>query len=358
MANITDKYPDNVGDGYFVDSIPSFYQSCDYAAPVQVGDTLRFQFNVNPTLVNVATMTVQLIKLSTGAVAETFSVDYAWINGAYYNLTLSTIVHSGVGEHYVKITMPPVTGSTTLYAYSEKLNLKTLWANTVLLEYTNTGIDNEFFTLDQSGAMWPFYIRFNGGFRPEEYTPSNVSNVFADQNQTFIPLSGEAWNVQKLTVGNNKGIPNYVHQILNRVIFECDTLKFNGVSMCRGESSAWEQSEKLQNWAKSVWKIDLVETPNAEVELYEQDLIVIDDEIEIQSADFVIGDLTGGNLIINTAVDASPLFVVIHIQPVINDSPTQLYGVTTITDQQFSVNLADIPADATDLDYDFYYLNI
>jgi hypothetical protein len=327
------------GGTYWKDSNPFFESDTVYVNKWQQRDILRLQIYLNPTYINIAETFITLNTCTTGVLIDTFTPEVAWIDGNFVCVTFSLTLPAITGDYFVKMSIKSVAG-TYEYYYSEPINIKATQPGTVLLIYRCEGIQHDVFFIDHSGGEIWFYFRILGGFRSKDFAPASVSNVYADQSNSFTLLSGIPYVTKKLTIGDNNGIPNYVADLVNR-IFCCEETYIDNVLFSKTENSTLEQSEFSERFPKGIWKIELAETPNTEVTEYPFIRPFKDIDTLVESDTFVIEPLTGDDPIIGITVPTGhiPLFAVI-VSPTYD---TYVTGLKILSPTSVSVNIAGLP---------------
>lgn len=248
-----------IDDKYWRDMLADFEKADYYAMPVQWNDVLRMQIDVDNTKINVATMYVGLYDCKYNQIQGLFNADMVWLNGDYINITSSLVVPEVTGYYYVKIVMPKLTTGDVVM-YSEPLWIKQEHKNTSLIEVTCDGIKQDVFFTNHSGNNLVFSKRVKGGFRVEDFETKADVSVFVGQTHSYSIVNGVAFNEYTFIVGDNKGVPNYEIDIINRMLL-CEYLTINDVSYCRNGDSGFEKTNS-PNWGKQIWRIKLGEAVN------------------------------------------------------------------------------------------------
>lgn len=116
-----------------------------------------------------------------------------------------------------------------------------LTPNTIQLEYTNTNNQQAFGAVfDVSGTMRTFRMRVEGGVKSDGRQLAVENEQFRTQRQEPINLYSVPYEKKTLTIGDNEGVPFEIARLLNN-IFCLSSVKINGVSYTRSESSIPEQ---------------------------------------------------------------------------------------------------------------------
>lgn len=249
------------GAGFFEIDLPDIEEQVRYFQKFKTADEIRVQLwaritddtGANPsfvaTLVNsdgVAVSTVTIYSALTGVEDESL---------LFYRCKFPLSGITVMGVHYVSIAVTD-SGSTRTYI-SEPIDIQTEHENTVYLTYTNSriGFDVNFKATDAT-----FYIRVEGGFWEENFTPASKDLVYFNQSHDAVVLSSIPFTVRKLTIGDAYGIPNWLADKVNRV-FACDSVLVDGVAYCKNDGAKMEPVREKQ-YPMASWNIDLVESVN------------------------------------------------------------------------------------------------
>lgn len=341
-----------VGSTYWADDIPSFEVATTYINPWQQGDTIRFQVDILTSLINVSLATIKLRECSFHQVVDTFTPECAYADGSYICVVVSCQMPAVTGQHYIDIELPFLSGGITLHRYSEMIDIRAVQPLSALIEYTNSGIDHDVFFLDHSGTPTPFYYRVFGGFRSVDDMPGSTSNIFVDQPNSFTALSGTAFNLRKFTLGGGQGVPNYIAGLVNRIIFCCDSLKINDQTYCRTEASAWEKADSSDRFPKSIYRIELAESPNAESEVLSYMPTVTSGTLAATLGTFEADDITQGIVSVTTSAIANPLQAIIY--PDVTNYQTQMVLMLPQSTTQFDLTVGKLPTGT----YNFVILHV
>lgn len=340
------RFRGSLVDQYYSDAIPFFEYKHEHFQPWQHGDTIRVQFSVSTDFVDISAPEtwVTLNSCTHDVVAGSFIPEVVrFVSGMTYNYTFVMNVPAVTGYYFIKIKLPDTTLTSYYYWYSEGLNIKATHEGTVLLKYTCDGVFHDMYFEYPSLNNIEFYHRFKGGFKSKDITPSSVSNIFADQSHSMTILSAIPYNVKKLTIGDNYGIPNYEIDFLNRA-FCCETITIDGVSVCKTETGI-EQIEYAENVSKGVWKIELAESPNDESITYSYLRPAISDEpvVIIDLDDIIVTHDVHDMTVIDIplAPSAHPSIAVL-IDSLYNTYPI---GVQINSPTQIALNLTDFKPD-------------
>lgn len=124
---------------------------------------------------------------------------------------------------------------------------------TVLLEYKNS--ENDF---DIYFAGYQFALRCEGGFYMKNYNPKSTDSIYQSQTNDFVLLKSSPYSTQNINIGGIRGIPDWLHEIVNRA-FSCNSLLINGISYTKYMEATWQPTEADGVPFRS-WIIEVVKT--------------------------------------------------------------------------------------------------
>lgn len=257
----------NTDELYWADKYPRFEAQKYYSQKWQQNDTIRFQFFMYIPLVDLNNIMIELRDTTYNQTVKVFSGEYFWPWQTYYgNLTVSCdLSNVPEGCYYVSMKIQYTNGTFDLF-YSEPQNVAATQEYTVKLQYTNSGNDFDMFFLTSIYALdfIKFQMRVEGGFRSDGFQPSSLDTIYADQLQAMELLSSYPYNVRRLTIAGNKGVPEYIADKVNRIFCCTDVVVDDGLyirQMCKMNGAAFEGSIP-ERYPMGIWNIDLVETGN------------------------------------------------------------------------------------------------
>lgn len=330
----------HVGSGtYWQDTRPYFEFPAEYFNKWQQGDIIRFEVTQNIALLPTLQLTAKLISCTTGLSAGMFNGSIVFATSSHVTLVYELQLPAVTGDYYVK--MYDFNGSQNYTFYSEAINIKAVQRGTSLLKYYSDGIIHDTYWQYSDGSQVEFYFRCPGGFQSKDFAPSGVNNIFADQTNSYTLLSSIPFNTKKFTVGSNKGVPNYIADLVNR-IFSCESVYIDTVQYCKVEGATLEQVEYGDKHVTGVWKINLSEAPN-EYSNYTGLGVgdIINNEVEIFEGDQDITESFDGKLIIDlSSVNAEILYAVVY--------PTDYSNATNVIHIEMNgnnatLNIGDVP---------------
>lgn len=156
----------------------------------------------------------------------------------YNTLYEFTINPSNDGTYQAKITNEAGEISVSLPFC---LHSASYTAFTMQIEYTNANNQQAFGAVfDVSGNKRVFKTRVEGGFKSDSRQLAVENEQFRTQKQEPINLYSVPYEKRTLTIGDNEGVPFEIARLLNN-IFCLSSVKINGVSYTRSESSILEQ---------------------------------------------------------------------------------------------------------------------
>lgn len=248
-------------EGFWMDSIPDPEDPACYLQKFKSTDSVRVQFwgtitddtgsapTIVATLVDVNGVTVQTVTVysaMTGITADDlifyrFKYDLSGFDDG--TILYSVLSFTDADGERVRVSEPFIVDDTI--------------SNTVLLTYSNSrnAYDVNFGATDAI-----FYLRVEGGFWSEGFTPASKDVAYFNQSHDPQILTSIPFQVKRLTFGDGGGIPNWMADKINRV-FSCDTVLVDDVAMVKNEGAKLEPNrEKLYPMAG--WSIELLEATN------------------------------------------------------------------------------------------------
>jgi len=326
---------------YWVDSKPSHEQTMEFSNPWKIGDTFRFQIEINAFYYSMGQVSITLRTCGTGVLVANFSTINAVYNpaNATYVLTFSKALPSA-GDQYIDVKLLHAT--TYEHFYSEPIDVKATQDGTVIFTYSSYGIIKDTWFIDSAGHEILYYYRTYGGIQTKDRMPGCESNVYVDQVHTFDTLSSREFDTYKLTIGNNYGLPYPYVSLINRILGSNRTLRVNGNNVSKTGNNTLEQVEHAEKYTRGIWKVELAE-----------------DQSNMNEYSAMLPVWTGGGLGLGTLytihthdIDWNGEFHVSQLgllRCVAIDSlgETHPLDVTLISGSDYSVNLSDIPTPIT-----------
>jgi len=253
---------DNVnGTGFFENDLADVEEQVRYFQKFATTDEIRVQLWARITDDSGAdpTFTATLVN-EYGTTILTATV-YSALTGVedesllFYRFLFSLSSITTYGVHYVVVTVTDADGTRTYV--SEPIDIQTSHENTVLLTYNNRRIG---FDVNWLATNATFYFRVEGGFWEENFTPATKDVIYFNQSHDPVLLSSVPFCVQKLTIGDAFGVPNWIADKVNR-IFACSTVLVDGVGYCKNEGAKMEPAREKQ-YPMAAWTLELVEATN------------------------------------------------------------------------------------------------
>jgi hypothetical protein len=96
--------------------------------------------------------------------------------------------------------------------------------------------------------------------------PASITEDFEDQTLDESLLSSIPYRTFELIVGDAKGVPPYVIDIVNRV-FTCSDVSIDGRKFVKPKESKWDVNE-LDGYPAKGWKTELREGSNKPSRIY------------------------------------------------------------------------------------------
>lgn len=274
-CNPTKFYLSTEPEKAFHASIPSHETALHYNQKVQDDDVYYLLFGVDAGVnwtflchaIDCDGNEVKEFTIST--VEQTVTTDYD------YNQIL--VDWSTLAEGIYQIKLELTSDQNDVYTlYSEPHYLKDEWAGTILIKYANesNNFDVPFEEWGQS-----FYLRVEGGFPSEGYTPASKDTIYVDQVHNAYLLESKPYVVQKLQLAGPVGIPNWLIKIINMALSCTDlylgltiTGEFNRYSKAEG---AKLEPVRLAQYPLSGWAVDLQAIPEDFSEELAQSMVFI-----------------------------------------------------------------------------------
>jgi hypothetical protein len=164
----------------------------------------------------------------------------------------------------IRITIP-LPGNQFIYLNSEYIQLypdnysDRLVDNLMMIQaYHDLNDYNFHFTNENDGKL---FLRVEGGFPSEGFAPGGKFNMYQDQRYRSVIMSAVPFNVHKLIVGANYGVPNWMIDKVNRLL-ALRNITINGISYARNEGAKLEPLFSDHTYPYRAWGIDLIESDN------------------------------------------------------------------------------------------------
>lgn len=242
-----------------------------YCQKYQIGDKPTFQI-----LTPYGSPYNQISLVDTNG--NTISTDTLWPLMAAYGGHLCTssspIPTVSEGVYYFKMSLTGINGNVIFW--SEPIYIKTEHEDTILIEYGHDLNDFDCIFRGNNISTPPvprFQIRVEGGLRNDGFTPGGKYTLFQDQDLSPVMLQSIPTNAYRFTFGDNRGIPNYLADKINR-IFALSDVSIDGVDYMRNEGAKLEPIERDSLYPLCPWVMELALKENLYSELYDPAAVV------------------------------------------------------------------------------------
>ena len=263
----------------YTDQMPSFYDTVKpYQKWDETNDTLAFQIFVeDPTHANTIANTVRFYNEDGDALDifdETVIALASFpLNGTDYSVfdyrtdfTLGGLkIPAGVYRIQINVKITVTIGGATVSEsnyYSEPMYCATsgsypnVFKNTVKITYRHDNNNKGMIFVDPAvpTTLYTYYLRLDGGFKPEEQEHANTSEDYVDQENDIEILDATPFEIYKFYIGDGAGIPVYLMEILN-CIFNIDYMLIQRLT-----SDYWDFGKQYVR--KTGAKIEIKTDPN------------------------------------------------------------------------------------------------
>jgi hypothetical protein len=217
------------GSYNFVDTIKSFDFATFYNQKWVVGDLINLQFLKD----DLNTLEIKLLKC-TGESVATLSVANTITGLLVYNFYYDVVQYSydttglPAGQYYLQIRFREGVSTTDQYLISEPQEIVDSINESVLLEYTNLFNDFDTVFATDVDPSWEqiFYFRVEGSII--NGVPKVIEESYEDQLLTKKLLSAKPYSEYVLSIGGNRGVPEWVGFLLN-MIRSCNLVKNDSI---------------------------------------------------------------------------------------------------------------------------------
>ena len=182
---------------------------------------------VEGTLNNDASGTSSGITFSTYNQNDGVVLHYASLSGLDDGVYTVTVDGIGESEPFEVCSSEDLAGRTVLFKYSNR---------------DNNSFDDIFWI---DGTQQFFYLRVEGGFKPEGYLPQVSNEQYRNQRQEIIELYSMPYDQWQLTIGDAEGVPVWVLRMINRIL-SLSHVEVNGRLYVRSEASVPEKTQTLE----------------------------------------------------------------------------------------------------------------
>jgi hypothetical protein len=233
-------------DWLYEDTIPSQFENKSYLQPWQKNDIVYFQ-----VLSNYAPHQLELYDCEGNqVVGGVFQLTYkpSSIEGTGQKVYEAAVALDDFNEGVYQFKI--LSGSPVLETYvSEWFSLKELHEETVLLEYTHDENDHD--VIFETGIVFGF--RVHGALW--EYQPGADRTIFIDQPRNAVQLAGKSFSTEKLFIGDQYGVPNYMIEKINN-IFLCSQVLIDGKQWVGNEGARFE-AKREELYPMAGWAFEL-----------------------------------------------------------------------------------------------------
>jgi hypothetical protein len=234
------KYRD---DWQYPDTIGSLYEPKGYLQPWQKNDIPPFQI-----LSNYAPHQLELYDCD-GNQIDTFVLAYAAssIEGTGQRAYEAFVALNGYDEGVYQFKLK--SGSPVLETYvSNFFDLKQ-HENTVLFEVSHD--ENDYDMVFETGIVTK--LRVHGELR--EFQPGADRIIFIDQPRNAVQLSGKSFSTEKLIIGDEFGVPDYLIEKIND-LFLCSSVLIDGKQWVGNEGARFE-AKREELYPMTGWAFEL-----------------------------------------------------------------------------------------------------
>lgn len=236
---------------FFIEQIKFWASQKNYFQPWQNNETISIQhqsYSLGPSKIDVIkcdgtiVKTVNLSVVVTGAIKDP-AILYQG------DVALDDLAE---GLYYLLLTVGA--GDTKTEFISEGIHVKSDWDMTLRFDYYNT-------TNKQS-------VVFSEGYRPsirvhgwiDSYDPSSKFAVYEDEPADVELLNGIAYDVFKLNIAIDDGIPDWMVKKINRVML-LNSVNIDEIGYTRNGDSKWEAVSNPGN-PKKYWSLEVRKSKN------------------------------------------------------------------------------------------------
>lgn len=243
----------------YFDTLDPWQERQRYYQPWQLSDTIRLQ-----VISNYAPLSVKLIDAD-GKVHFQDNMTQIRENvydpGMFiYEISISLAVIAE-GWYYLQLECG---NPLALTLVSEPMCVKETHENSLLLEYTN----RRYYADMVFETGFSPSIRVLGKLRFK--SPASKDTYYEDQVLNMTQLSSVPFRLYDLVLGDSFGIPDYLIDILNRIL-GCSSILIDGVYFTKNEGAKLEE-KAVEDYPLRGWTVELRETLNRHSRYYENDV--------------------------------------------------------------------------------------
>jgi hypothetical protein len=236
---------------FFIEQIKFWASQKNYFQPWQNNETISIQhqsYSLGPSKIDVIKCDGTIVKTVNLSVVVTEVIkDPAILYQG--DVALDDLAE---GLYYLLLTVGA--GDTKTEFISEGIHVKSDWDMTLRFDYYNT-------TNKQS-------VVFSEGYRPsirvhgwiDSYDPSSKFAVYEDEPADIELLNGIAYDVFKLNIAIDDGIPDWMVKKINRVML-LNSVNIDEIGYTRNGDSKWEAVSNPGN-PKKYWSLEVRKSKN------------------------------------------------------------------------------------------------
>lgn len=240
------KYLFRYFDDYMVkDNKLSFQSGYPWMQPWQQTDIIKIQIQSDTPDLKLGIMTCdrQIVTFSVFSIKTT-----NWKNTGLEvyeaSLNLSTIAN---GYYYIGIFF-----ENSIMGISDPISILQEQPNTIFFEYKHriNKLDLAFDTDIEFGVRLPAVL--------QDFQPSSDNTVYIDQYHNSVLLHSVPYRIYTLIVGDAYGVPDYIADLLNRIL-GVSSVKFDNVLFCKTEQSNMQRNG-VRDYQMAGWAIEVIES--------------------------------------------------------------------------------------------------
>jgi hypothetical protein len=244
----------HIDDFEFFDSIPEWSEQVDYIQPWEKTDKIRLQFQADFGPWNF------VIKDLDGNVINTIAIgSLPNLNNPDLNLYQQEIDLSPYDDGGYRFFLQGGVG-TPLILQSNKQEICTQHKHSILFDVKNYEYHEG--VVFETGIRIQFRVEGAIKFK----SPAFKDQSFEDQPLDQSLLNSIAYRIHELILGDAAGVPDYVPDIVNRLL-SCTDVKIDGRQYAKNDGAKWESNE-LENYELRGWKIEMRPSLNRPAMVY------------------------------------------------------------------------------------------
>jgi hypothetical protein len=245
----------DIDDFEFFDSIPEWEEHLDYLQPWNKADTTKLQLMADfgpHNLVIKDLDGIVIITIPFNQIAQSQDQVGLWIYECSIDMNL---LNEGVYRFYHEAGL-----TDKLIVQSNKQDICSRHKHSLLLEYYHFQYHEG--VVFETGFKPRFRVEGSNKYK----TPASIGDDFEDQTLDAYTLDAIAYRIYELIIGDSKGVPPYVIDIVNS-IFTCSNVTIDGRGFKKPIENKWEGNEENGFPAKG-WKTELRPSVNRTSRIY------------------------------------------------------------------------------------------